>query len=366
MSLKSLSLIQITGLLLVCQLLTWTNQAWAWNDLGHITIARIAYSQMSGEERQAVVEILKQHPHFDVYFKKPAELDVPEDEWLFLRAATWCDFIRPPRGADRDQIQQHPIQKFHRGPWHYVNFPYRPGQDTTRLPTALLAPDAEQTDVLEQLQMTHGVLTGRVTRDGGQVPGLSAAQNKAVRLCWLFHLVGDLHQPLHAVALVDRELFPGPNHGDNGGNFVMIRTHAMAKPSNLHAFWDNSLGYTSGWQYLNRPEKRLVDIQKAREKAELLTHNPIYTPEKLTEIASHRRYVDWAFESFQLAASTAYDGGNLKFVSQKQLDERTVAREDVPILPAVQQEKAHAVANRRVTVAGYRLAEQLREILARR
>ena len=344
-------------------IMTWASASFAWNDMGHITVARIAYSRMSDAERQAVADILRQHPHHDIYFQRPDGLDVPEAEYLMLRAATWCDFIRPPRGMQPEQARVHPIHKFHRGPWHYVNFPYQPGQDTSVLPTPLIPTELLKTNILEQLQVTHDVLSGKLDRDFGQVDGVTPAQNRAVRLCWLFHLVGDLHQPLHAVALVNKDLFPGPHHGDNGGNFVMIRVHAKSAPSNLHAYWDNLPGFSKGWRDGKDAGKLLADVQRARDEAELLTHNPAYAPEKLTEFAAHHKYVEWAFESFQLAASTAYDDGKLKFVAQQKLRENPDLKDAVPVLSPLQQERAHAVGHRRVTLAGYRLAEQIQAIL---
>jgi hypothetical protein len=213
------------------------------------------------------------------------------------------------------------------------------------------------------LQRSHDIAKGLIAADPGQVAGTTEAQNRAVRVAWIFHLVGDLHQPMHAVALVNPELFPGPNFGDNGGNFVMIKTTASAGPSNLHAYWDNLLGFSKGWRDGTDAVRLHADVARARELTELLTHNPVYSPEKLTELTEHLKSVDWAFESFQLAASTAYDQGNLKFVAQRQLQDNPALRDTVPVLPPLLQEKARAVANRRVTVAGYRLAAQLQDIL---
>lgn len=350
--------------ILVCLILVgWTSDAFAWNDIGHITIARIAYSRLSDDERLAIANILKQHPHYDIYFKRPAGLDVPDDEYAFLRAATWSDFIRPARGLSPEESQTDPISKFHRGPWHYVNFPYKPGQDTSVLPNALIPTEPIKTNILEQLQLSHDIAKGLTVADPGKVSETTEAQNRAVRVAWVFHLVGDLHQPMHAVALVNQDLFPGPTFGDNGGNFVMIRTSATAGPSNLHAYWDNLLGFSKGWRDGTDAVKLQADVARARELTELLTHNPVYAPEKLTELTEHPKYVDWAFESFQLATSTAYDQGNLKFVAQRQLQDDPSLRDTVPVLPPLLQEKAHAVGNRRATLAGYRLAEQLQDIL---
>lgn len=50
---------------------------------------------------------------------------------------------------------------------------------------------------------------------------------------FLTHLVGDIHQPLHATSLVNKR-FP---KGDNGGNAFMIDNSSK----NLHNYWDQIL-----------------------------------------------------------------------------------------------------------------------------
>jgi hypothetical protein len=52
-------------------------------------------------------------------------------------------------------------------------------------------------------------------------------------LSWLIHLAGDLHQPLHTVALFRSDL---PD-GDRGGNDIQ-----MKGGGNLHTFWDGRVG----------------------------------------------------------------------------------------------------------------------------
>ena len=55
-------------------------------------------------------------------------------------------------------------------------------------------------------------------------------------LVWLEHLIGDVHQPLHATSRFTRN----HPHGDAGGNFLLF----CAKPcrDELHAYWDGLLG----------------------------------------------------------------------------------------------------------------------------
>lgn len=58
---------------------------------------------------------------------------------------------------------------------------------------------------------------------------------KALAYSWLLHLIGDLHQPMHSVALFC-ERYP---YGDRGGNSVKL-----AKGDSLHSLWDNLLGHS--------------------------------------------------------------------------------------------------------------------------
>ena len=50
---------------------------------------------------------------------------------------------------------------------------------------------------------------------------------------YLVHVAGDIHQPLHSVALFN-ETYP---EGDRGGNSLSIHLLDDSK-SNLHSFWD--------------------------------------------------------------------------------------------------------------------------------
>ena len=51
----------------------------------------------------------------------------------------------------------------------------------------------------------------------------AAGEDRAVAACWLFHLVGDIHQPLHNASyfLSDKSFLTG----DLGGNRFGIKAH---------------------------------------------------------------------------------------------------------------------------------------------
>lgn len=51
---------------------------------------------------------------------------------------------------------------------------------------------------------------------------------------YLVHVVGDMHQPLHSVALFN-QTFPS---GDRGGNSIKIFLPGNKTAQNLHSYWD--------------------------------------------------------------------------------------------------------------------------------
>lgn len=62
----------------------------------------------------------------------------------------------------------------------------------------------------------------------------SNSAERALFSRYLLHVVGDIHQPLHAIALFNETY----KSGDRGGNSLnVIRTNG--EETNLHSFWDN-------------------------------------------------------------------------------------------------------------------------------
>jgi hypothetical protein len=57
---------------------------------------------------------------------------------------------------------------------------------------------------------------------------------RALLARYLIHLLGDIHQPLHSVALYNVS-FP---KGDQGGNLLRIKLPGNTTAGNFHSFWD--------------------------------------------------------------------------------------------------------------------------------
>ena len=105
----------LVGLLAACPIV------WAWNSTGHDAIALIAYYRLSAKEKDAIERILKAHPHYELLLTTGAPEGTELRRWVFARAATWPDMVRPTRGPAKKPEE---ITKYDRTTWHYVNTPF--------------------------------------------------------------------------------------------------------------------------------------------------------------------------------------------------------------------------------------------------
>ena len=301
--------------LAVLLLLVGTSAADAWNDLGHMTVARLAWQELTADERGRVVGFLKSHPHAEEFLTAKRPDAIPEDEWVFLRAATWADWVRSNHAKD-----------YHVGERHYINYPVKmPG-------SSVAAPEPDE--LAENIVSGIGKQLKAATAGGDQGA-------RAVALTWLFHLVGDIHQPLHAVALFG-DTFPT---GDRGGNLSTVRI-AGGGVVKLHQFWDGLLGST-----VSRAE-----ILAAALKATKLADGDAAVAK---DLAAHTTPVAWAKEAAAVAKAVAYRDGELKPANTADRP----ADADIPTAPDDYAPKAGEAARRGVYKAGKRLAEVLRQVI---
>jgi hypothetical protein len=282
----------------------------AWNALGHRVVADIAWAQLTPERRKEIVDVLRRHPRFDEDFAKEMPSDVDEDRWIFQQAAVWPDIARGFKGED--------LKTYNHPTWHYVNLPVFVGSDrpisanqSMDYPTPL---DQSQWNVAQAVK--HCLLT---------LASSASPQDKALAICWLNHLNGDLHQPLHGAALFC-ERFP---EGDRGGNSIPV-----IQGRNLHSLWDNLLGRR------DRPN----DVK--REVSEL------HARLELWKVRTDGTVEDWIKESNELAKSFVYSPMIIEAVNQPgELQPINLSREYL--------EAAGERARQRIVEAGLRLGDLL-------
>src|SRR5258707_879133 len=91
-------------ILCVAALLLIPGPARAWHNRGHMAVARIAWNKLvhEGLDRQAI-QILNSHPHRDLFLAAGRPEEIEQDEWLFVQAATWSDWVRRPMAPGLDE-----------------------------------------------------------------------------------------------------------------------------------------------------------------------------------------------------------------------------------------------------------------------
>src|SRR6516165_1726855 len=207
-------------------LLAAPTPATAWHQCGHMTTARIAWQQLNDKERVQIAKILKAHPHYDVYLtaKRPRDL-ASEPEWAFVQSTIWADWVRDPNApylrdlAPRlDAAESKAIQKqFNKPVWHYVDLPFIHPRDVGKFDEAAIRKEilepyyddkGEPRHALAALEQSMKQLQNADTPDA----------DKAVALCWLGHVVGDLHQPLHGCSLIASKETLDPPLNPPGGD----------------------------------------------------------------------------------------------------------------------------------------------------
>src|SRR6476659_146228 len=193
-------------------LLIFPLHALAWNIPGHMLSGAIGYRILQRENPSTIPtvrSVLEKNPWYETRWKAQLE-KLPEterDEMLFMLAARWADDIRTREKAES------------RLPWHYIDFPFKPEGE----PANIQATEPPQENILTAIAENT-----RILRTG------SDPARRGVALAWLFHLVGDVHQPLHAIQLFSREY---PN-GDRGGGDFCVRVAQDRAALSLHRLWD--------------------------------------------------------------------------------------------------------------------------------
>ena len=330
------------GLLLVAAI-SAPDGAWAFNAVGHLASAKLAYDRLNEREKIELFALLKTHPHYEEFLAAGRPKEVGEMEWALLRAAVWPDWVRPRHNDARSPT----VGWFHHGEEHYRTIPFIDPKDEAAFANKTLVPP-DETDVLCGLKHWCNILRIRT----------AAPQDKAVAICWIFHLVGDIHQPLHNASYFSSE--PGFTHGDQGGNRFIVKINGRVWK--LHAYWDDLLGEDSNFADDSAEHQQAV-FRDAMKVAELL-RGMQFSAADAERLAKHRSFASWSQESYELAKTVAYqasDGsGVLKHVEIK--PGRAIP-DDAPEAGATYAKTARAVADVQIALAGRRLAERIRELL---
>ncbi|TBD50478.1 hypothetical protein ELH22_37850 [Rhizobium ruizarguesonis] len=334
--------------------LAWSVPAFAWWDEGHMKIAALAYEQLTPAAREEANRLIRLNPDYQDWVaaipNSPDHQPKDVDRYTFIRAAAWADDIKTyaayqnasSGGKDREKDEAttptagrnigYRDLLIH-GYWHFKDIGFR--LDGKEPP----APDP--VDAVTQIKL----FTAALPRSAGQPDDV-----RSYDLTWLLHLVGDIHQPLHAVTLYDERFTkkhaeakpkPEPDTGDRGGNEIMV-VPANGVPVNLHAYWDSVFGgYSTVFG-------ALFDTFNAKVVDGVVVNTSKIEPAPAEKVA----IVDpaaWATESFELAKKYAYAD--------------PVLSGEKPQLTREYETGARKVAEQQVALAAARLANLLNTAL---
>ncbi|CAI2376743.1 unnamed protein product [Moneuplotes crassus] len=280
------------------------SSSYAFWSTGHMIISRIAYEQLK-EKNETLYNLIEE----DIKLLQEFSVEVNHS---FVEAAIWAD--------DNKEIAFNQFTE-----WHYANTP-------------VILPDFEGEILSQPQNVTWGINEMVKTLSYTKTPKFNNSLALSFSWRYLLHLIGDIHQPLHASTMFSAQ-FPD---GDMGGNLFMIDYEAEDM-NNLHSLWDASVDqYGSIWAPLSDDE--WTSIGEFADS--IMKMYPRESVQARVDITDPRV---WAKESFNLAKEVVYS--DLKSGDKITPEYLKIGRKAV---------------NEQLAVGGYRLADALLNLAQKR
>lgn len=263
---------------------------------GHMIISRIAYEEIKNKDPNYLKEIQAEIDVLTQYSK--------EKSHSFVESAVWAD--------DNKGIAWGAFNN-----WHFVDTP-------------VIRPDFQGETEIENMNATWAIYEMEKTLKNKNHPSFDS--HLALSFAWryLIHLVGDIHQPLHASSLYSEKF----QKGDRGGNSFKIDYAPNKDAKNLHALWDACVDqYGSIWAPMTEEEFEYL----SNVAFNLTQAIPRSKVAKRVAILDERV---WAQESHEISEKIVYDSIE---PDSKPSDEYI--------------SRGREVVNEQLVVAGYRLAD---------
>jgi hypothetical protein len=276
--------------------------AWSWGDEGHEIVGLVADHYLESSTRDRLNALLASD-----HSGLTADSGIASE-------STWADRYRD---SDRDAGRSRYLQTRE---WHYVDLEL----DAPDERSACHDHPALPPDVVASRGDPHDCIVDKIGQFRVELANpRTAAPERLLALQFLLHLIGDLHQPLHAA-----------DDQDHGGNTVRV-VLAGFRAGNLHQYWDTVFVERLGMNSAAVAALLLDDISPAKRR-EWASGTP----------------AEWAMQSFALAKSVAY--GKLP-----------PAQDGRHVLGTDYADDATAAVRLQLERAGVRLAAVLNEALGK-
>jgi hypothetical protein len=222
---------------LLCLVFFSSTTVFAWGPHGHELIAELADSLLTSSAKEETLRLLSLEPG-----------------QTLKSISTWADEHRTKDNAK----------------WHFINFP----RHSCSFQKERDCNDGEC--AIEALEKKVAVLSNKS----------AAPEDRLNALKFVVHIMGDIHQPLHAG-------FPD----DKGGNQYQVQLDE--KSTNLHAFWDNDLitrSNLSRTKYIEQlmqihlhKDPRNTKFSDAAEESCEIVHSANFYPSRMIE----KEYIEY-------------------------------------------------------------------------
>ena len=313
---------------------TIVSNAFAWDHPSHMMTASIAFMEVERSKPELIDKlelVFMKHPEAGPFWVAAGDSRGAERaKRMFIEGARWAD---DTKGSIHDRPTWHTAR------WAIV------ADDAP--PEAKAAAEARKGrpvgQAIDALVMNYAILRN---------PESNPAE-RAGALGWLLHLVGDIHQPLHVSENYSKQ-FPA---GNAAGTQEYVMDPVNKKPMPLHLLWDSNIYRSTA---LDAVEKNARSLVKKYPRSAFPELKPIEDPGDFEK---------WARESYDVAVEFSY-GYGIETVTDPEMDpekavEKMVAYivrgvsplEEAPEVPAEYWEQLQEIAQRRITLAGYRIAD---------
>jgi hypothetical protein len=299
-------------------LMAFALPSFAWDEVGHKLTAYIAWQQMRPEVRAKVIKTLLAAPEdaqLSTFYSAfgGGQNEATRQREFFMLIATWPDIIR-----DRNNFPVR-FKNYAHSDWHYADTFWRLKDGRVEPVT-----DAKPS----------GLAMDKITDLDKLIRTNAPDADKAVAIAWLEHLIGDIHQPLHASSRVT----DSNADGDQGGNLFLLTPKGTprAQQENLHHLWDAIV-------LIYQPNtKDLCEADYLYPIGDQIIK--LYPYDKLKSELADGKFDVWKDESYRIASTEAYKG--IEWFQ--------------PASDAYKK-KAFEIAQRRMALAGYRMADEFND-----
>jgi hypothetical protein len=325
-----------TALIAAVVLTAMASSLSAWDHPGHMTSAAIAYAEIESQRPELIEKIgalLLAHPDPAPFWVASGDAKGNERTRLwFIEAARWPDDAK--------------FTPVDRPNWHSARWAIVVEDAAPELEAAAAAREGELAgQAIEALRLNFGEMANPE----------SSPKDRARALSWVLHIMGDIHQPMHVSDLFSVEYPTG--HAAATMSYVADPLSDSTIP--LHLLWDSNTLRTTALEDIDR------NAREFRQKYPRSSFPELSPPSGLDV------FREWAWESHQVAVDFAY-GYGIDTVSDpnKDADQDTLIKnmvkfilegispvEEAPEVPAEYWEQVQETAHRRITLAGYRIAD---------